>query len=66
MKETKEFPEEESRMVGLLTGLAIALGILVHRVFFLVALVVALGGWIERILQRIHGQKENGPRVATS
>lgn len=65
MKETKQFPDEENRTVGLLTAAAIGLGILVNRVFFLVALIVALGGWIERILQGIHGQKEDAARAAT-
>jgi len=37
----KELHEMEPRTVALLTGLAIGLGIVVHEVFFLVALAIA-------------------------
>ena len=42
MKTNESFEYAETYRIALWTALAVALGILVHRIFFLVALVAAL------------------------
>ena len=53
MKKTQKIPVMETRTVALLTGFAVGLGIIVHQIFFVVALGVVLIAIAEWTAQRI-------------
>jgi type IV secretory pathway TrbD component len=53
MKKIQQIPMMEARTVALLTGLAVGLGIVVHEVFFVIALAIVLLVVAEWTAQRI-------------
>jgi type IV secretory pathway TrbD component len=53
MKKIQQIPMMETRMVALLTGLAVGFGIVAHEVFFIVALGIVLVAVAEWTAQKI-------------